>query len=668
MAYGIGIDTGGTYTDAVVYDFDTCTVLAQEKTPTTHHDLSLCIGHALDLLPASLVAQADRISLSTTLATNACVEHKGGRARLVLMGTTRKTLAWIGADKKYGLLDDEVLCLDTKGSFDGKVVDHPDWDAVMAENDAFFAQAEALSVAEMNAPRNGAACELAARDALAARYPVPVVMASELVDDLNMMERGATALLNARLLPVIESFMNAVDTALHARGLTPAQMIVRSDGSLMTDSLARLRPVETILSGPAASVIGSKALCARSNCLIVDMGGTTTDISILRGGRPLMTDGIRIGGWRTQIKGVFTDTFALGGDTRLVICDGKLQLDSRRVEPLCAAASRWPQIRSSLEMLLEQSRPHTRPLHEFLYLVRMPAHPERYTAAERDLIDRLEGGPQMIGGSALNLYSLESERLEREGVIMRCGLTPTDIMHIRGDYAAFDTRASNLAARYFLRVLPHYRENEENMNVLCEEVYTLVKQRLFENIARVLLETTYPDICADGIGPQWTALITRRWAHRGEPEDRSFFACTLDVSAALIGIGAPTHLFLPDVAKALGAQCILPEHGSVANALGAIAADVAAQASVEIRPCSDPQNPDGYFLYAADVTREYPSYAAALEAARVEAKRLAQAQARAHGATGALDVDVQIHANSCRTRYGDTVDLGAVVTARATEL
>ena len=156
MAIGIGIDTGGTYTDAVVYDFETKAVLAKGKSPTTKQDLAQGIGGALDTLPRGLLERAELVALSTTLATNACVEGKGGRARLVLMGTTRKTLEYIGADRKYGLDYDSVLCLNTKGTFDGKVIDQPDWDEVMRENDAFFRDAEALSVAEVNALHNGA--------------------------------------------------------------------------------------------------------------------------------------------------------------------------------------------------------------------------------------------------------------------------------------------------------------------------------------------------------------------------------------------------------------------------------------------------------------------------------------------------------------------------------
>lgn len=666
MAYGIGIDTGGTYTDAVIYDFDQKKVLAKGKSPTTRNDLSLGIGRALDMLPEELTRRAELVALSTTLATNACVENRGGRAHLVLMGTNRKNLEWIGADKKYGIDYDHVLCLDTRGSFDGTEVEHPDWERVMAENDAFFAQAQALSVAELNAVHNGAVCETAARDALKQRYDVPIVLASELVSGLNVIERGATAMLNARLLPVVEQFMQAVTRAIEARGLKALKMIVRSDGSLMSDELARSRPVETILSGPAASVMGSRALSDCGNCMIVDMGGTTTDISIVRGGAPQMSGGIRIGGWRTQIRGVYIDTFGLGGDTRLYTRDGQLKLDYRRVEPICALAQRCPRVKEDLKRLLENACPHTKPLHEFLYLTHMPEHPEHYTSYEQELIEKLSDGPQMIGGSALNKYGLNSERLEQEGIVMRCGLTPTDIMHIRGDYSCFDAEAAQLAVRYFLRVLPDYDVGEASRARFCEDVYTLVKKRLFENIARVFIESSYPEICKGGIDGQLQALIDRKWEMRDVSRKDDFFSLSLDVPAALVGLGAPTHIFLPDVAAALGARCIIPEHSEVANAVGAIVADIRSRVKVEIRADYTPGGLTRYSVHAPGLHEVYEEYEDALTSARENAKRLAADEARRRGAMGELNIRLDVNAHVFQAADGVEVDLGTSVVATAT--
>lgn len=664
MGYGIGIDTGGTYTDAVVYDFETGRVLAKGKSPTTHGELSEGIGSALDMLPRDLLEKAQLISLSTTLATNACVENKGGRARLVMVGTERRTLERVGADKKYGLNYDDVLCVETRTSYDGTVAEQPDWDRVIAENGDFFADAEALCVAGLNSLRNGAVNETGARDALTAKYNVPFVMASELAGELNIMERGATALLNARLLPVIDRFMKAVTTALRARGLNAAQMIVRSDGSLMSDRLARQRPVETILSGPAASVMGSRALAECGDCLIIDMGGTTTDISIVRGGRPDMSGGISIGGWRTQIRGVYIDTFALGGDTRIYVQEGKLRLDTRRVEPLCAAAARWPRIRSELEALLPRMRPHTRQLHEFLYMLRQPEDMGKYTAAERRLMEKLADGPQMIGGNVLDSYGRDSERLEREGLVMRCGLTPTDIMHIRGDYGAFDADAARLGARCILRALPDYADDDEGMARLCGEVYGMVKRRLFVNIMKVFIQAAYPGACGKDVDAQLMAVIEQRWDRR-DATDRGFFELAPRTGAVLVGTGAPTHIFLPDVARALGVRCVIPENSEVANAVGAVAAGISARATVVIRAEFTADGNRCFTLTAPGVRRQVKKYDAALSAAKQLAEELAISEARRRGAPDGIRVETEVIERRGADRDGTAVDLGTEVTACA---
>ena len=656
MSYGIGIDTGGTYTDAVIYDFASGSVLAKGKSPTTREDLSIGIGKALDMLPENLLRQAEVIALSTTLATNACVENKGGRAKLVMMGTSRKTLEWVNADVKYGLNYNDILCLN--GEYD--------WDALVSEHDAFFHSAEALGVVELNSEKNNAQNETNARNVLKEKYGVPLVMASELVGERNIMERGATALLNAKLLPVADRFMRAVRRALKERNLDALTMVVRSDGSLMVDETALSRPVDTILSGPAASIMGSRALTSCGDCMIVDMGGTTTDISLMHDGEAQKTRGIRIGGWRTQVKGVFIDTFALGGDTRLYVRDGQLTLDNRRVEPLCSLAMRYPHIRTELENLLPKAHASTRPLHEFFYLISMPSQPELYTESERELLALLADGPKMLGSEEMLPYIPDCERPEREGLIMRCGLTPTDIMHIRGDYCKFDRETSLIAARCVLRSLPYYEDEEfRDLDPLCNEVYDLVKQRLFENIARIFIETTYPSIFKNGLDDTLRAVITQKWKTRNVPQD-GFFDIHLDAKTTLVGIGAPTRIFLPDVAKALGAECIIPENCEVANAVGAVVADISAEGKAEIRACLLPDGEAGFTVYSADKNLAFTEYDKALSAAQDAARTLAEKRARNRGAMGEVTITMRTEENTARAKDGAKIDLGTVVTARAT--
>ena len=118
MKIAIGIDTGGTCTDAVAYDYSENRVLAKGKTLTTREDLSVGIARALDTLPQAYIRDASLVSLSTTLATNACVEGKGARAKLVLFGMTDELMDRLKVEETYGIRRDAVKCVDTHSSAD----------------------------------------------------------------------------------------------------------------------------------------------------------------------------------------------------------------------------------------------------------------------------------------------------------------------------------------------------------------------------------------------------------------------------------------------------------------------------------------------------------------------------------------------------------------------
>ena len=669
MKIGIGIDTGGTYTDAVAYDFDTGKVLAKGKALTTKQNLTIGIGEAIDSLPKEQVEAAQIAALSTTLATNACVEGKGGRAKLVLIGASERLLDWIGADDKYGLKKENILCIDIDKEALSEQEAQEKIDRALEDAHEWLADADALSVAEVDSMKNGAAGEKRAKQKLE-RYGVPVVCASGLVRELNVMERGATALLNARLLPVIQEFLEAVEKALDERGIKAPAMIVRSDGSLMTEKLSRKRPVETVHSGPAASVLGARGLTSEQNCIIVDMGGTTTDISIIRDGAPSMnSSGISIGGWRTQVKGVFMQTVALGGDSVIRMKNGAAYIGARRAEPLCVAASKWPKIKDELKALLYSEKKHTYPLHEFLYLVRQPADRERYSQTEHRLIEALAGGPLMLQSAAkalgTDVYGFECERLESEGIVMRCGLTPTDIMHITGDFERYDRQASVLAVRYFINNMTGYTDDEMGLAGFCEEVYGLIKHKLYANIIDVLMTEKHPELSKDEPGDRMRFLVSQSWKEKSSGSEE-FFEFGFKANAVLVGIGAPTHVFLPDVAKALGAGCTIPEHAEVANAVGAVIADISAKARVEVSPNYSPEGITGYTVYAQDESMVFAELEPALAEAERQAKAQAQSEARARGALGELDIKIKREANGAFSSDGKAIDLGTTVEAAAT--
>lgn len=412
-------------------------------------------------------------------------------------------------------------------------------------------------------------------------------------------------------------------------------------------------------------MLGGRGLTDCKNCLIVDMGGTTTDISIVQENSPAMTGGIRIGGWRTQIKGVFIDTFGLGGDSRIMMKDNKIELSDRRVLPLCVAAVSSPQIKEQLIKLLEQEKFCSYPLHEFLYLVSPPKDISKYDSYEVDLIKRLEKGMLMLGSDGVDIYKLKSERLEDEGVVMRCGLTPTDIMHIKGDFSLHDTEVSVLAARYFLNTLSKYTDNDMGLNSFCEDIYDEVCRKLYENIVRILFTNKFPKLFEKSMDDRFCSLISQSWFERNEEKKNKFFDFGFDTIATLVGIGAPTHIFLPAVAKALNTNFIIPENAEVANAVGAIIADVSAKAEVGVFPNYAASGTLGYTVLTQSGNKIFDSLEEAVEAAKVSASFLALDEAKKRGALGELSVETTVHSNTGYAKGGGSVDLGTTITAVA---
>ena len=638
----IGIDTGGTYTDAVACDIQTGEILAKGKVPTTASDLLICIGEAFKCLPDEYVQKAELIVLSTTLATNACVENKGGLAKLVILGTTKDVMMRIDAAKNYGIKSETVLCVDSQSSFDGRIVDEPDWEKLMAENKEWFSDAEALSIAEIYARQNGAVCEKNAKPLFESRYGVPVIAANEIANDLNVMERGATALLNARLLPIICKLIDSVNETIDNRGISTKSFAVRSDGSMMSNDLLLTRPVETILSGPAASVLGGSRLADEKDCLIIDMGGTTTDISIIKSGIPKMAGkGIHIGGWTTQVKGLYVDTFALGGDSAFCLENGVPVLKNRRVEPVSFAAQKHPEIIPDLKRLLSSEKHYHRDFHEFLYLAKMPEDLSKYSESEIHLMRTLESGCRLIDtfkeSEGINKYRLDSERLEAQSIVVRCGLTPTDIMHVKGDFTQYKSEAAELMVKHFVfetsgeRFIKFVKDSD--IAAFADKAYDAVQKKLYDNIVRILLADRFPRVFDEGLNSQMQALVDDSWVNGKLPD---FLVGSFSTSAALVGVGAPIHIFLPKVAEVLGTRCVIPEHAEVANAVGAALADITVTKTIEVHRILESDGIYYYHVYGSNGSFRFRKYEEARNKALERVEIEAIDEARMRGALGQL--------------------------------
>lgn len=661
MKLGIGIDTGGTYTDAVIYDFDSGSILGTAKSLTTKDDLTIGILGAIDGLPAELTRQATIISLSTTLATNACVEDKGGRAKLIFFGGDKQVIDKLG--RQCGLpSSDEIYIQEGYTTFSGEILREPDWALFDSQTQEGFENLDGVGIIEINAMRNGAVVEKAAKDRFQKNHDLPVVCGHELFEELNCLKRGAGTLLNASLFPVIREFLDAVKKALTARGIHPESMvIVRSDGTLMSEEFATLRPVETLLCGPAASALGCAHLADSPNCIVVDMGGTTTDIAFIQDGRTVsVTNGVSIGKWKTFVNGLYVKTFGLGGDSAVHYNNNGLYLEEFRVVPICVAASRYPAVLDQLKNL--EKKKHTRFLYEHYMLVRDIQDSSKYTEEEKAFCRVLKNGPLPIAQAASavgkDIYTLQIKRLLKEGIVQICGITPTDIMHIRGDFSKFNAEASRLAAEFAAFNL------DITVEQLCDLVYDQVKKKLYINIVKSMLENKYPDYLKNGIHADVERFILENYqaVKSGTPDP--LFSTVFRTGYTLIGAGAPIRVFLEDVASMLGTRAFIPENHHVANALGAIVGSICASCTVEVLPNTDPAKPWAYVVYGKQGTVGFKELQDAVDHAIEEAKAQAEAEAIKRGAGRNITLTWEINTNKAETP-DLTIYLGTSVTAYA---
>lgn len=325
----LGIDTGGTYTDAVLLEQTTKKVLKKAKSPTTRDNLAVGIGKSIRGLGLDPADTIEKVVLSTTLATNAIVEGEGRPTGLIIIGEL----------PKGELPDTHRAQVQGKVNIKGKEVIPLDTAQVIEACAAIAPQVQAFAVSGMMSVRN-ASQELAVKNIIKEQCALPVVCGHELSSQLGFHDRTVTTVLNASLIPILEDFIRAVEVTLADQSIDAPVYMVKGDGNLASLSFIREKPIESILSGPAASIIGALSLAGCGDGVVVDMGGTTTDSGIvLDNTLTLAPIGARVGDWQTQIDSAQINTCGLGGDTQIIAVDGHPTLTGRRVLPACRGGS-----------------------------------------------------------------------------------------------------------------------------------------------------------------------------------------------------------------------------------------------------------------------------------------------------------------------------------------
>ncbi len=638
MALRLGIDTGGTFTDAVLLDEETDQVVAKAKSLTTRHNLIEGISGAIAaVLEQQQVSDIALVCLSTTLATNSIVEGHGALAALFLVGYRESQLQLENLAEATRGMPVHMLA----GGHDAG--GHEQTPLALDEAAALVAQlpgnVTAVAVSSMFSVRNPAH-ENRLRDLIREQTGLPVTCGHELSASLNAPRRALTAFLNARLVPLIQNLIVATRQTLAQHRIEAPVMVVRGDGTLVSADFASQSPVETIMSGPAASVVGAQHLAKIDNMIVSDIGGTTTDVAMIRAGQPALSiEGASVNGWRTMVEAVQIDTHGLGGDSEISYDREKrdFQIGPGKVVPLCNLASNYPQVIQTLEEFADQPWVKTN-MARFIVLRSMPWDGLRLTAQQRDLVDQVRDAPQsMQSVFAERHFSRAMKRLIEIGVLTLAGFTPTDAAHVCGLYQQWDARASTLGAQLLRRY------SQWNLGAEWPDDRAFAESML----AAVTRETAFCLLTAvlndqSGKFGRSLSVAQRNLLHRmfvssaaadGETAD---LGMQVQVGLPIVGIGAPAQCFYPAVAPLLDTRVEVPEHAEVANAIGSVVGMVRHRAQITISPVTASR----VVVHAGELQREFDELEDAADWAIEKARESAMHKAVSAGGTQ-LEVSVK---------------------------
>ncbi|MCD4820950.1 MAG: hydantoinase/oxoprolinase family protein [Methanococcoides sp.] len=583
MKLNLGIDAGGTYTDAVIVRSPDNSIIASYKALTTYPDPLNGIREALDGIEQEMLSQVDAVSVSTTLSTNTILEGTGFPVGLILVGDY-----FISED-----LPTEHF-IQVKGGHDhkGGEAEPLDENAVREFAQSAKENVSAFAVSSYFSIRNHEH-ELRVKEIVRNITGMPVVCAHELSQDLGAFERAVTAFFNAQLLPITENFMSSVESEIRSRGMEAKIFMLKCDGSVVGIKNALERPIESIFSGPAGSLIGAAFLSKRDTCAVIDVGGTSTDVSVIREGVPEMSEsGAVVGGWKTRVKAIRMETSALGGDSDIWVASGKVNFGPRRVIPLCRAAAQFPKF---LEQLATNPMPSKalmgRNFQPTKFYIRTKYEPLELTDIETEVLNAIHAEPTSLKEmrSRINKYpaSKHLDALMQKRLIQPISFTPTDALHVLGEYTKYNVEASRLGAHH---LAPLYKMD-------ADEFALYVKKEFAKNMAADLVSFFLVDISREEIRKIFDAEAPIQFK----------------VHVPVVLIGGPVVAYLEEIKKLIDAEIILPEFASVGNAAGALAAKGIRRFEILIRPVSMAAPDWECYVYSEKGRENFDEYEDALD-------------------------------------------------------
>ena len=600
----LGIDTGGTYTDGVLLNYDSREVLATHKSLTTKRDFAIGIERVIEGIAIEDPSEIRMVSVSTTLATNAIAEGKGKRVALLLVGYDPELISSFNMEARFATPN--YYYFDGGHDLYGREKQELDLSGILDKVNEIKRDVDAIAVSSYFSPLNPEH-ENRVYEAVSRVCDLPIVLGHQLSTRLGSVERATTAALNASLLAVLQDFVIAVRRAMENRQIDAPLMMVRGDGTLMSDEFASRTPVETIHSGPAASAIGGRFLSRLDDALVLDVGGTTTDLALIEDGEVTVSEeGATVGDYETAVSAADLFSVALGGDSHITLSREKhLRLGPERVLPLAHLAADHPNVKSRLRALARRTWSEASPEWlEYWFLLREPEDPRVLKSAQaKKLVEFLDSGPKPVPQiiehlDVLHAAQIGADELWRQEIMGKAGLTPTDLLHVEGRYTPWDVEASELA----LQVFSQYQFEEPEK--IQERAWRLAVEMIVHAAVTFLSKHT---LAPPTTGGREKDDIARWFFFNSVYNTHPHLETLFRLREPIVGIGAPASFFLEKVAEVLHTDLILPEHHEVANALGAIAGSVMVGEEVLVYPRLDSSGLEvlGYYVQTSEDRKDF---------------------------------------------------------------
>lgn len=554
MALILGIDAGGTHVDSVVYDSIEQKVLCKAKAFTTRTDYSIGIRQSVERLQFKDLNRVSSVHLTSTISVNSILENKLARTCLILLGDKiREPLPYYSRQVIYSkdYPDDGSSAWGDKIDIQDLYREH------IARSDSVI-----ISDSEGDLSR-----EMSFSNFITSAYPVKCVCATNREGDFY--QRTLQSLLDAGLRPILSKLYGSTQLVMRELHITAPIYVLNNRGKLIPVERAENAPLECVLAGPAASVAGGKFLTDEDTFLLVDMGGTSADVTKIQNRVPRGRTHVELNQeYQLEMESIDIQSFAIGGDSHIHYDQrGNITIGSKKVIPLCVAAFWHPH-------LLEEMRTCRKPENYEMFTAYetdcyMAGQKKLYTTLsnfEKMVVECVRKKPHSLFWLSRHFNTdpdaLHMKTLVSEGYLQRISFTPTDLLHVTGEYISWNREIAVCAASIMA----------ETGKMELDDFIRKSKKQITGNLVLSCMQSVanFEETSFDFRKNEAASFLIDQYLEK----DNTFMDVDFSITKPIVALGAPSGAWMRDVASKLGTKLVLPTHYEVGPAIGAAVSTV----------------------------------------------------------------------------------------------